>query len=816
MMNQLNLASLNGQLLVFVMNVVMQVTVLSIVSLSILFLVRKRPVIRYWISLFSMLLILLCPVVIASLQLSGEGLITVWLNSSKATASVTSLNHRESNAVNSSHENGTGVASYERSGEFNTHKRKPNSTGENPAHAFRNSQSRVENQLEETQGAVASGPRVSSSGLSFVRILYFAVLPLTAIWLTIAMLFLLRLVFGWSRLARVLKEADSVTNRAVILSFEQACAQVGFGKNGKLASRRCPELVMSDRISSPLAAGVFRAYVVLPTQFVDQLDSRQLRHVLIHEAAHVARRDQVVVLAQNLMAAVFWFHPLVRILNRQLARASEEICDNYVLKVTEASAYCRTVLSMAETMCDQPIPGAVGLLLSRWKLEHRVSGLLDEQRQRSTQMTLKGLLLLTALTLFLATSISLGTMTLAADDSVSSDAAIFEDVPTDEGSERSFDQEKKKPASDRSEVTEKYKFDFQIYNNNPEKGFSLVMKLIARAKRDKAPPEVLAKLYYSAARLQRSIAFRSTGEKDFEPALAILNSVVKNPKRYLANFESACWYSNCISLLVAIHGKGGTSDDEIAGILKKAVGTVESEMRLSQREKLFVLTGIRMTGSDASLRAKDWKRAIEWVSPVLKQADVFLQDEEGAARIAMSTRQQSMFLAYNGDYKKSSELIDSMCERLKTAKQLSAETKLSLQCMLRGKHLINFEKNRSHPLADEGWKKYESLRKQIRARAGKLKPEVLRSLANMDRLAVACMKPEKIDRAIKILDDTIEMYRNQSKLRDPSFRALWFLQDMSRMLSDLLRIKGDGRAARIKATVDEFVTKCKKEAKRKK
>ena len=375
--------------------------------------------------------------------------------------------------------------------------------------------------------------------------------------------------------------------------------------------------------------------------------------------------------------------------------------------------------------------------------------------------------------------------------------------------------ETKQDPNDKKKVVDEYKFDDLSYSGDPQKGFSAVMKLIAKAKKEKAPPEVIARLYYYAARLQRSITFNSIGKKDFERSIAILNTVLRNPDRYLANYESACWYSNCTSLLTAVYSKRGDSDREISVALEKAAKAIESETRLSKRERLYVSSRIRMVGSDVALRANDWEQAINWVNPILKQTDLFLKDEEGAVRIAMSTRQQSMFLANNGDLDKSSELIDSMCEKLAKAKGISAEKKLSLQCMLRGKHLINFQKTPTHAKAVEGWKKYNALRKQIKSDKNQ-KAEVLRSLANMDRLAVACMEPKKIDRAVEIVQENMTMFRKHSKLRDPSFRALWNLQDMGRTIYGNLRRQGDPRAAKMKFKVQDFVEECKTAATRKK
>jgi hypothetical protein len=107
-----------------------------------------------------------------------------------------------------------------------------------------------------------------------------------------------------------------------------------------------------------------------------------LRHVLIHEFAHVLRRDNLIGLLQRTASILWWPHPLVHSLNRRLSQAREEICDNYAMIHGGKHEYARTLLELSMRQTDHvPLAPMVGLLHVRWRLEDRIAGLLDGGRR---------------------------------------------------------------------------------------------------------------------------------------------------------------------------------------------------------------------------------------------------------------------------------------------------------------------------------------------------------------------------------------------------------------------------------------------------
>ena len=116
---------------------------------------------------------------------------------------------------------------------------------------------------------------------------------------------------------------------------------------GELAARlgvRAPRLVVGE---GAYVVGLWRPTIVVPAALVTG-EPALLRAALVHELAHVRRRDALGRCVQLAAAALYWWYPVVRLASRRLELAREAACDAWALEAGDISrpAYARLLVQM--------------------------------------------------------------------------------------------------------------------------------------------------------------------------------------------------------------------------------------------------------------------------------------------------------------------------------------------------------------------------------------------------------------------------------------------------------------------------------------
>lgn len=119
-------------------------------------------------------------------------------------------------------------------------------------------------------------------------------------------------------------------------------------------------LLVTQRAMSPFAVRWPRPAIVLPADAFPDLNDRQLRLVVRHEAAHLSQRDPQRKALMALVGTFLWFNPFVRLIAGRVQMAAELHCDALALEGDKsagrelAGAYLHTLRRTASA--DGPTP----------------------------------------------------------------------------------------------------------------------------------------------------------------------------------------------------------------------------------------------------------------------------------------------------------------------------------------------------------------------------------------------------------------------------------------------------------------------------
>ena len=86
------------------------------------------------------------------------------------------------------------------------------------------------------------------------------------------------------------------------------------------------------KYAPPAVHGLLHPRILLPAGLERLLNSREFEAVLIHEAAHARRRDNLIRLVYETSLCALWFHPLMWLAGTRIGLYRELSCDESVIR----------------------------------------------------------------------------------------------------------------------------------------------------------------------------------------------------------------------------------------------------------------------------------------------------------------------------------------------------------------------------------------------------------------------------------------------------------------------------------------------------
>lgn len=99
----------------------------------------------------------------------------------------------------------------------------------------------------------------------------------------------------------------------------------------RLRMRQKVQLRCTTAECEPALHGVCRPTITIPQGLVQRLSRVEFEGVLLHELAHARRLDNLTSVFVHALVCLFWFHPLLWIVERWLIVERERACDEAVL-----------------------------------------------------------------------------------------------------------------------------------------------------------------------------------------------------------------------------------------------------------------------------------------------------------------------------------------------------------------------------------------------------------------------------------------------------------------------------------------------------
>ncbi|WP_406694243.1 M56 family metallopeptidase [Singulisphaera sp. Ch08] len=220
---------------------------------------------------------------------------------------------------------------------------------------------------------------------------------LPGVWLTGSLATLALLATGLIGVEQLRRSSVLLETGAIAQCCRELAASLGVARDVGVA--------VCDQLVAPVLIGVLRPLILLPPAALSGWSIEQVEMALLHELAHIRRRDNLVTFVQRLAESLLFFHPVTWWLSAWISLERELCCDRLVVERTgRPQAYARMLAALAGAGPGANLPA---LAMAERPLTTRIRRILDME-DRSMKLTLtEGLGLLVAtivgMTLTLAT-----------------------------------------------------------------------------------------------------------------------------------------------------------------------------------------------------------------------------------------------------------------------------------------------------------------------------------------------------------------------------------------------------------------------------
>ncbi len=149
---------------------------------------------------------------------------------------------------------------------------------------------------------------------------------IVTIWFLGMLVFALKFLGGLAYIQRLKHYRIHQVTEEWQKTFDKLCKTIHI--------QRAVKIVQSAMVKVPMVIGFFKPVVLIPVSTFTGIPSKQLEIIIMHELAHIIRRDYIINILQSLVEIIFFFHPAVWWMSKVIRTEREHCCDDIAIEKT--------------------------------------------------------------------------------------------------------------------------------------------------------------------------------------------------------------------------------------------------------------------------------------------------------------------------------------------------------------------------------------------------------------------------------------------------------------------------------------------------
>lgn len=152
-----------------------------------------------------------------------------------------------------------------------------------------------------------------------------------AVWIIGMVLCLAILIYSNYQLHKLQKSAVFIKNIKVNLLLEECKEVVGIKRN----------IILKETpfITTPITFGIFKPYILVPSNLQTVFTLKDIKYVLLHELTHHKNKDMLVHYVMWIFQIIYWFNPFIWYSLKRIRMDRELACDDSVLNLLDEKGY---------------------------------------------------------------------------------------------------------------------------------------------------------------------------------------------------------------------------------------------------------------------------------------------------------------------------------------------------------------------------------------------------------------------------------------------------------------------------------------------